>query len=202
MNSTRDMKIEVPQNQYSYTEYQQLIKQLLDAGKVTGDQQSDSLLEYTKLNLHRMHRWDKTFLPQESLVKRVRDIKEPLFWIVITEGWCGDAAQQLSVIDKLASFNTKIKLRYVLRDENPSFMDLFLTNGSRAIPIWLCLNSDGELLWKWGPRPKEAADLLQKLKDADVDDSTRKQELHSWYAKNKHLAFQSEIEQLLAHHSE
>jgi hypothetical protein len=28
-----------------------------------------------------------------------------------------------------------------------------------------------------------------------------KQELHGWYAKNKHMALQSEIEQQLAHHS-
>jgi hypothetical protein len=195
------MKIEVPKNKYSYTEYQELIQRLLDVGKVTGDQQSDSLIEYTKLNLHRMHRWDKTFLPQATLVKRISELQEPLLWIVITEGWCGDAAQQIPVIEKLAALNPLITLRYVLRDENTAFMEHFLTNGTRSIPIWLCFDAQGELLWKWGPRPKDAADLLLRLKEAGEDEARRKQELHSWYAKNKHLAFQSEIEHLLAHHS-
>jgi hypothetical protein len=195
------MKIELPQKIYSYPEYQQLILELIAVGKVTGDQQSESLLEYTKLNLHRMHRWDKTFTPNPVLAKRISDWKSPLQWVVITEGWCGDAAQQLPVIEKIASLNAAITTRYVLRDENPEFMGRFLTNGSRSIPIWICLDPNGELLWKWGPRPMEAAELLNRMKEQGMDDSMRKQELHGWYAKNKHKAFQAEIEQLLAQHS-
>jgi hypothetical protein len=195
------MKIEVPQKTYSYAEYQHLIHELIEIGKVTGVEQSESLLEYTKLNMHRMHRWDKTFTPNAVLAKKISDWKSPLQWIVITEGWCGDAAQQLPVIEKLASLNASITTRYVLRDEQPEFMDHFLTNGSRAIPIWVCLDAMGELIWKWGPRPKEAADLMNRMKEEGLDDSIRKQELHGWYAKNKHIAFQAEIEKLLAQHS-
>ena len=200
-NSRRDMKIEVPFKNYSYSEYQQLIDELLKAGKVTGDQQSDSLLEYTKLNMHRMHRWDKTFVPSPTLAKRIVELNHPLLWVVITEGWCGDAAQQLPVIEKLAALNSNITTRYVLRDENPEFMNHFLTHGSKSIPIWICFDAQGYQKWKWGPRPQEAIDLLQQLKDKGADESSRKQELHGWYAKNKHLAFQREIEQLLAEHS-
>jgi hypothetical protein len=43
--------------------------------------------------------------------------------------------------------------------------------------------------------------MLKGLKESGIDDSLIKQELHSWYAINKHQAFQSEIEQLLAHDS-
>jgi hypothetical protein len=195
------MKIEVPSKKYSYSEYQQLIDDLLQIGKVTGDQQSDSLLEYTKLNMHRMHRWDKTFIPNPTISNRIAKLNQPLLWLIITEGWCGDAAQQLPVIEKLGALNPNITTRYVLRDENPQFMEHFLTNGSRSIPVWICLDAKGEMLWKWGPRPQEAIDLLQQMKDRNVDESIRKQELHSWYAKNKHQAFQREIEQLLAEHS-
>ena len=195
------MHIDVPEKKYSYLEYQQLIHQLLDSGKVTGDDQSESLLEYTKLNMHRMHRWEKTFSPNPALVKKIGDLQTPMRWVVITEGWCGDAAQQIPVIEKLASHNPLITTHYVLRDENPDFMDLFLTNGSRSIPIWICLDDKSELVWKWGPRPLVAAEMLQLLKNEGVDVSVQKQELHGWYAKNKHHAFQSEIEHLLAHHS-
>lgn len=193
------MKIEVPEKIYSYTEYQQLIHDLLEAGKVTGDEQSESLLEYTKLNMHRMHRWEKTFFPNPILIKKITELKKPLQWLVITEGWCGDAAQQVPVIEKLASYNPIIKTRYVLRDENEGLMNLFLTHGAKAIPIWICLDEESELVWKWGPRPQAASDLLKQLKEEGVDISVQKQELHSWYAKNKHQAFQTEIEQMLSH---
>jgi hypothetical protein len=195
------MKIELPEKKYSYTGYKDLLESLLSEGKVTGDQQSDSLLEYTKLNMHRMHRWEKTFMPNAVLAKRIAMINRPLHWVVITEGWCGDAAQQLPIIEKLASLNPNITTHYVLRDENPAFMNLFLTNGGRSIPIWICTDENWELQWKWGPRPNEAAQLLKRLKESGVDDSLLKQELHSWYAKNKQLALQGEIEQLLAHDS-
>jgi len=193
------MKIEFPDNKYSYTEYQQLIHELLEEGKVTGDEQSESLVEYTRLNLHRMHRWEKTFSPSPALAKKIAELRKPLQWLVITEGWCGDAAQQIPVVEKLASLNPLIKTFYVLRDRNVDLMNLFLTNGSKSIPVWICLDAEGELLWKWGPRPQAAADLLNRLKAEGVDISIQKQELHTWYAKNKQLAFQSEIEQLIAH---
>ena len=124
-----------------------------------------------------------------------------MHWVVITEGWCGDAAQQVPVIQKLASLNPLITTHFVLRDENPDFMNLFLTNGGRSIPIWISTNEDWEFQWKWGPRPEEAAQLLKQLKAAGTDDSTVKQELHAWYAKNKQMAFQGEIEHLLANDS-
>jgi hypothetical protein len=195
------MKIEIPEKNYSYSDYKVLLESLLSEGKVTGDQQSESLLEYTKLNMHRMHRWEKTFVPNAVLAKRVAMINRPMHWVVITEGWCGDAAQQVPIIQKLASLNPAITTHYVLRDENPAFMNLFLTNGGKSIPIWICTDANWEFQWKWGPRPYEAAQMLKGLKESGIDDSLIKQELHSWYAINKHQAFQSEIEQLLAHDS-
>ena len=195
------MKIEIPEKNYSYSDYKVLLESLLSEGKVTGDQQSESLLEYTKLNMHRMHRWEKTFVPNALLAKRMAMINRPMHWVVITEGWCGDAAQQVPIIQKLASLNPAITTHYVLRDENPAFMNLFLTNGGKSIPVWICTDVNWEFQWKWGPRPYEAAQMLKGLKESGIDDSLIKQELHSWYAINKHQAFQSEIEQLLAHDS-
>jgi hypothetical protein len=195
------MKIEIPKNHYRYNQYKNLLEELLSEGKVTGDNQSEALLEYTKLNLHRMHRWEKTFVPTQKLVSTIESMIQPRHWIIITEGWCGDAAQQLPIIEKLASLNSKITTHYVLRDENPDLMNQFLTNGSKSIPIWICADDSGEVLWSWGPRPKEAIDLLESLKSKSVDESMRKQELHSWYAKNRQVAFQSEIEQLHAEDS-
>jgi hypothetical protein len=191
------MKIELPATHYSYSNYKALIEELLSEGKVTGHEQSESLLEYTKLNLHRMHRWEKTFAPNEALMRKVSTIQQQMHWIVITEGWCGDAAQQLPVIEKLASLNPLITTHYVLRDDNPELMDLFLSNGLRSIPAWICVDEQWNLMWKWGPRPGIAEQLLRELKSADVSVADRKQQLHAWYARNKHEAFQQEIALLL-----
>jgi hypothetical protein len=90
-----------------------------------------------------------------------------------------------------------IKTRYVLRDDHPEFMEMFLTNGARSIPVVICLNESHELLWKWGPRPQEAVELLDRLKSEGMEEAQRKKELHAWYANNKHKALQGEVYQLM-----
>jgi hypothetical protein len=191
------MKIELPTTSYSFEEYKTMIEALHAQGKVTGVVQSESLLEYSKLNMHRMHRWDKTFVPNTELARNIAALEKTVHWIVITEGWCGDAAQQIPVIEKLAALNPGIHTHYILRDENPEIMDLFLTNGSRSIPVWICTDEHWNLLWKWGPRTVAAASMLQALKESGADESTRKQELHTWYARNKQESFQQEIGELV-----
>lgn len=201
MNHSVSEKIVIPTPNYTYSEYVALVERLLEEGKVTGHQQSDSLVEYTRLNMHRLHRWEKTWQPDAALAERFGAIRRSLTWIVITEGWCGDAAQQIPVVEKLAALSGAITVRYVLRDEHPEFMDLFLTNGARSIPVIICLNESNELLWKWGPRPQEALELLNHLKAEGMDDAERKKELHAWYARNKHQALQTELYQLVGGYS-
>ncbi len=121
---------------YTYDQFLDLLDDLLTEGKTTGANQSEEYLHYAKLNLQRMRRWNKTYETGSGLMALIKKQK-PQEWWVITEGWCGDSAQNLPAIVKMAAASSgKIKLRIVLRDENPEIMDQYLTNGtSRSIPI-------------------------------------------------------------------
>jgi hypothetical protein len=81
-----------------------------------------------------MKRLDKQTKLSESATSKLKNIQNNFTWLVLTEGWCGDAAQTLPVINKFAEANSKIDLKVVLRDENDDLMNQFLTNGSRSIP--------------------------------------------------------------------
>ncbi|MBZ0199217.1 MAG: thioredoxin family protein, partial [Ignavibacteriaceae bacterium] len=94
-----------------------------------------SLYDYTKLNLQRSARIDKSFTPSEELKLAVADIKENQIWMVITENWCGDSAQILPVIEKTASLSGSIQLKIIGRDSHPEIMNLYLTNGTLSIPV-------------------------------------------------------------------
>src|SRR4051794_9652178 len=119
----------------NYDEYRNLIDKLLLEGKTTGPVQSASLTDYTKLNVVRMRRVDKTIEILPDLQKVVGSINEEQTWVAITEAWCGDAAQSIPVLYPLSKLNNKINLKLVLRDENLELMDKYLTNGkSRSIP--------------------------------------------------------------------
>jgi thiol-disulfide isomerase/thioredoxin len=99
-----------------------------------------SLPHYAHLNHARMNRLDKTIALDDHSIKILNNLKIKYVWILITEGWCGDAAQIAPVISKLADFSDHIDLKIVLRDQHLDLMDQFLTNGARAIPKLIILN--------------------------------------------------------------
>jgi hypothetical protein len=86
-----------------YAEYIKLIDDLLLDGKTTGENQSEMMFNYGKLNRQRMNRLEKTIRLGDSLKEKLRGVKRKMIWLVITEGWCGDAAQNIPVIEKIAA---------------------------------------------------------------------------------------------------
>lgn len=184
---------------YNYPEFLQLIETLMAEGKTTGNNQSEKYQFYTRLNFQRMQRWNKTFQISEPFAQQLKDQPQQIWW-VITEGWCGDSAQNLPGIAKMAAASEgKIELRIVLRDEHPEIMDQYLTNGSRSIPKLVAMDMTGDELFQWGPRPATAQELMMAWKqnpDGKDFDSFEK-ELHTWYTQNKGIELQQEIAALL-----
>ena len=138
----------------SYEEYRTLVSDLLADNKTTGVNQTEDYIHYTKLSSYRMRRLDKTLKFSDEDISLFNDIDRELILFTITEGWCGDASQIVPVIEKITANNENISTRYILRDDNPELMDLFLTNGGRSIPIIIVIDKKiGEYLTHWGPRP-------------------------------------------------
>ena len=80
----------------SFDEYVKLIDRLLLEGKTTGPVQSDAMFNYGRLNRQRMQRLEKTIVLEPETVFSIRSTDANLIWLVITEGWCGDAAAEHS----------------------------------------------------------------------------------------------------------
>src|SRR5699024_10431507 len=115
------------------------------------------------------------------------------------EGWCGDAAQCLPAIYKMAQESENIGLKLILRDEHLEIMDQYLTNGGRSIPKLICL--DAESLEEKGtcePRPASIQKKAMAWKDdPESSNEARGEILHRRYAKNKAEELQSEFEKLI-----
>ena len=186
------------QKTYNYQAYKDLVKNLLLEGKSTGPNQSEDLTNYSLLNDKRMKRLDKTIKILDDTKQFLKTIKTPQTWLVLTEGWCGDAAQNLPVIHKMAEVNSNINLQLVLRDENLELMDLFLTNGGRSIPKLIALDEDLNILFTWGPRPKTATNMVldYKTKYGSLD-AQFKQDLQVWYNKDKGESIQNDFKELI-----
>ncbi|CAL2085987.1 thioredoxin family protein [Tenacibaculum sp. 190524A05c] len=183
----------------SYDQYRDLVSDLLKDQKSTGPKQSEALYNYSLLNDRRMKRLDKTSKLTESTVENVKKINQPQTWLVLTEGWCGDAAQNLPVLSKMANENDNVDLKLVLRDENLELMDEFLTNGGRSIPKLIALDEEKNVLFTWGPRPSVATKMIADYKEANgVVDAKVKEDLQRWYNKDKGVNVQEDIISLLS----
>lgn len=187
------------ENSFSYQEYRNHVATLLKLNKVTGHEQTEALVHYTELNETRMKRLDKTIIITDENKKKLEQLNSDYLWLVISEGWCGDAAQILPIIQKMAELSDKIELKIVLRDENEALMNLFLTNGSKSIPKLIIIDKNSkEVVGDFGPRPTGAKQLiLDYKKEHGVIDETAKTELQLWYLHDKGVSTQNEIMKVL-----
>lgn len=185
-------------NSLTYQEFRDLVGHLLTENKSTGHSQSEALTGYSLLNDRRMKRLDKTIKISDETATVIKSINEPQTWLVIAEGWCGDAAQNLPVINKIAAINTLINFKVVLRDDNDYLMNLFLTNGGKSIPKLIALDKDNNVIDTWGPRPSVATHMVADYKaEHGVIDAKFKQDLQVWYNKDKGQSLQNDFVKLV-----
>ncbi len=195
---------EVVNHSMTYEAYRRLTDELLAQGKTTGGNHSEVMVHYTQLNVVRMNRLDKTARLLENVKAQLQYINRPMIWLTLTEAWCGDAAQAIPVLQKMADASDHIELRLILRDEHPDIMNAFLTNGGRSIPKVILLDARTlEVLGAWGPRPAEVQEMvmaaragLEVLTDKEAK-KKRYQELtaaaQKWYARDKTKSIQEEF---------
>lgn len=186
-------------NGFSYSEYRGHVSGLLKEGLSTGATQSEDLTHYSTLNEVRMNRLDKTIEVPQEIKDKLAHLETEHILLVISEGWCGDAAQILPVISKLADESDKLDLKIVLRDNNDALMNEFLTNGARSIPKLVLVEKDTHVVrGSWGPRPHDAAELIRNYKEKyGVINEEAKTELQKWYLHDKGHSTMEEIMLLL-----
>ena len=194
MPHTQRISPEILQKSISFQEYIELTENLLAENKTTGTDHSEFMVDYTRLNMQRMRRLRRTTLLLEELRDTLDSLQKKMVWVVLTEAWCGDAAQIVPVIAEIARYSDKIDLHLLLRDGHPEVMDGYLTNGSRSIPKLICLEADKlKELGSWGPRPAAAQQMVMEGKKLNLSKEDFIQRVHKWYADNKTLDTKKEL---------
>lgn len=186
----------------SVHDYRVLFERIVASGEPYGPPGGGYGADYTKLNLARTRRIEKTWQVLTE-VKAVLQRSAPQTWLVITEPWCGDSAQNLPVLQGLAEMAPAIELRIALRDQDTSLIDRFLTNGTRSIPKLIAFDPITEgIRFMWGPRPQAAHELVMANKAKPAAEQLTKdalaEALHRWYHENAGRDVQREIAGLLA----
>lgn len=155
------------------------------------------LHEYTKLNQRRTLRILKTYKPSDEVKNAISKITEKQTWLMITEDWCGDSAQNIPFLFKMTESNPNIEFKMIYRDDNLDIIDKFLTNGGRAIPKIIGFDQEGNQLFQWGPRPEVAKQLVKEWKESGLSKEEFNEKLHLWYGKDRGKTLEEEFLSLL-----
>ena len=179
-----------------YVEKMKLDSEITDLSKLSDKEKED--FPMVQLNYQRVSRILRTYKIDEELLGLIKKISSPQIWMVISEAWCGDSAQNLPYIAKISEHNSLINLRIILRDSNLDIMDLYLANGtSRSIPKLVAFDENGNELFQWGARPKEAQELVVRLKNQGMEKEKFLEELHLWYGRDRGRTLENELKEIL-----
>ncbi len=177
----------------TYADYRQLLETKALGLLEPGD---ETYADYFRLNLQRMRRIEMTYSVSPVLERTLESLQAQT-WIVLTEPWCGDSAQNIPYLVKMAERAPSVSIQFLLRDKNWDVMDEYLTSGKRSIPKLVAFDNTGMELFQWGPRPAEAQEMFDRRKRAGIPLDQVKQELHLWYGRNRGRALETEFCRLL-----
>ena len=151
---------------------------------------------YIPLNKSRFTRSLKQGVITQELTEIIRAINEKQDWVIITEPWCGDAAQIVPYLFKIAALNPLINVLVQLRDSH-SEIDSYLSDGKMSIQKLIVLNKEVADRFVWGPRPQKLETIYLELinKNENIDDI--KTILQKWYNDDKGKEIQEEIMELI-----
>lgn len=180
------------ENGFSYPDYLKKIEEQLHDIEDAGDEKGYA--KYYSINLKRIERLDKTFALTDEQKERLNKVHSDFKLLIISEGWCGDAAQVMPVVNVMMN-EIGVEQKIVLRDENPELMNEFLTDGAKSIPILIGVNNEGNEIFRFGPRPQHGMELLKKHKEnpQEYTDEQFHQDLQVWYNQDKGVGIFEEL---------
>ena len=119
----------------------------------------------------------------EDILRRAGQLGGSWNLLVLAEGWCGDGANSIPYLARLAEALPNMDLRILLRDENPDLMNGHLTGEARAIPVVMILDEEFREVGWWGPRPTLLQEIFpREIKPLPVPE--RYPKVRAWYAKD------------------
>jgi Thioredoxin len=116
--------------------------------------------------------------PQDRAVFAGR--REPLYILVLTEDWCGDALTNFPVLARMIEGAANVEMRVFLRDQNPDLMDQYLNRGlHRSIPIFVFFDEGMKEIARFVERPPKVTEHMEQ-KQLELRRQLRAQHGEEW----------------------
>jgi Thioredoxin len=175
---------------------------------------------------------DSTDSNQEALRRRLREVRlspeerarfasltQPIYALVLTEGWCGDSLMSLPILAQIADAAPRLAVRIFVRSQEPELTAAYAARNVTNIPVFTFFDADFQEIGTWVERSqaaharvvawrlahpeldriRNAADLSDAAKHAQIQpilDSLRA-DMEAWYAEDLQRATVAELGDLL-----
>lgn len=184
---------------FTYQEYRENIANHL-AKPVTNEAEG-KMRPYTEKNIEIMAGYDES-TEISKVLKEALEVAPPTIWLILTEGWCGDAAFNVPVLAAIEkALPEKVKVKILLRDSNLELMDAHLTDGGRSIPKMIVLDNNLAELGTWGPRPNDLQTLMKGWKNEGLGLKEIIPKVQDWYNVDATVSLQKELTTLVKSYS-
>ncbi|MBO6577358.1 MAG: thioredoxin family protein [Rhodothermales bacterium] len=149
---------------------------------------------YVRYNWERFNRVTESFELPESFQALMR-LQGAQTWLFLTEHWCADAAYSLPVVLAAAEAAPSAEVRFLLRDDNLSVMERYLTKKARSIPVLAVFDAQGNEILRWGSKPLALDVHRKELQASGADGPTVSAATIKWYEGEGWLEVARELEE-------
>ncbi|SHJ31958.1 thioredoxin family protein [Lutispora thermophila] len=107
----------------------------------------------------------KYYIPMEiadEVKNKITALEEEINILGVVESWCPDCHINLSVLEKMISFNDKITLRLVTRDNVNDELDDYKEDGKIKVPTFIIMDKDFNIRGAF-------IEKIDKVKNADIE---------------------------------
>jgi hypothetical protein len=177
---------------YSLCEFETIIEEVIRTG--SEKIYSKDMHPYVSKNHDLERDMQSKFLLQKKFFNAVQKTQTASLHL-ITEAWCLDACIIMPLFKGIAIANPSIDIRLYLRDRSEDLMQLFLTNGSKSIPVVFGLDKLGQEVFRWGSRSAKAKEVLAPVINESY--GVRYDALSTFYLRDLTQAIQEEWLDLL-----
>lgn len=187
------------ENAFTYSAYRQYVDQQL--ALPAQDEAAEKMKPYIQKNAQLMQHHDHTYRVSAPLHAAL-SAAPATTWLVLTEGWCGDAAFNIPLMAAAEkALPGKIELRLLLRDQHLDLMDAHLTDGGRSIPKLVVLSNNLQELGSWGPKPIALYNLNKEWKAEGLSLKELIARTQQWYDADDTQILQQELTTLVKSYS-
>jgi Thioredoxin len=160
--------------QYSITSFDEYLQQgyvsvieKLQANEINLNEEEVKLLDFVSNNYKTVKTVLDNYTPNESLTALTKTMA-PLDVYIIMENWCGSSAGNVPYIVKILQTIPNTTIHIVPRDSNEEFMNAYLSDGKKSIPIVIGFEKKGNELFKWGSSTSAQNEYAKELQTQQI----------------------------------